>query len=243
MSFYCKPDTTEEYYSVVEDFLSELWAGIIKQVGLYDKFGSDYAYLYSERRLESLIIPTLSNMCKGAISVEVSVVRKSSRQEYFKDDARGRVDFWCLYKGYSFLIELKHSWDNYATDTTRKEKLVMRWDELIGQLDSLKADVVRGCCQEESKGIIKLALHFITSYKPHIDEFSRAEVNQYRKQLPELCVRIIDDINPKRRNRNSPDFVSSWKIPYKYVDNSFDGSLYPGLILLAKAFTPIKKNK
>lgn len=112
----------DESYKISHEFVKDLFKVFVK---LAIKFSNnqyniiDKPYLYRERQLDSLIIPALSLICDGCVIGELPLIRSSK----FEDDSSGRIDYWCIYKEYSFVIEVKHGYDNYKNDITRKRHI------------------------------------------------------------------------------------------------------------------------
>ena len=97
------------------------------------------------------------------------------------------------------------------------------------QLHSIKKDLKS--FEENTNGIIPLALHFITSEsgKEPTDE----QLNEYRSREREMLARLHDDLKPIAE----PDFISLWEIERDmYVDYQPKGLSYPGLILVSKFY-------
>lgn len=233
--------SNEEYFSVGDEFLTELMYGIGKLAVKYygpkrNNHYIDFPYLYSERRLDSLILPTLSKLCDGLVSVEMPITRNLRLKGYEVSDSSGRIDYWSLFMGYSFVIEVKHSFDAYNTNHTRNDRLISKWEKMnIEQLQSIKTNI-RYVCQEETKGIIRLGLHFITSYA---DTKPTADTHRgYVQKIPQILDRLCNDVCKKKPSLTTPDYAACWLIPKDMVMAN-DNASYPGLILLGKIFKPL----
>ena len=188
----------------------------------------DLPFMYSERPVDSVLLPVLSKLCNSLVLVELPVTRK--RIDF--DESSGRIDYWCVYKNYSIVIELKHSFDCFTTSKTRERRVTERWNTMIDQLISVKDDVKQ--FGERTKGIVRLGLHIITSYS---DKYPDKELLvQFKNGIPDTFERLSKDVN-RRFPSKRPDIVLCWKIPDRIV-YSYDQT-FPGLWALAKIYPPI----
>lgn len=241
------PIYNSEEYLVYYDFVKKILIGFAEQsMNLnstkYDII--DFPFLYTERRLDSVILPILSSLCKGLVLTEYPVNRKKVNRRNEDEDnniSRGRIDYWCIYKDYSFVIELKHSYDCITTKNTRKEKLIDRWIYMNSeQLNTIKSDIKK--FTEKTKGVIRLPLHFITTYaRMQNDNNTIFNNNQEINETFDRILKdvIIDTTNGKRIKRPQlvPDFIALWKINPTLSENF--NEIYPGVILLSKFYEPI----
>lgn len=235
---YSKYNQNDEYYKVGHEFIYELLKGFANLSQKYNNSGHnliDTPYTYRERQLDSLIMPTLSKMCNGCVIGELPTLRISSLKNYEIDNSSGRVDYWCIYNNYSFVIEIKHSYDCFLTNTTRQGSIINRWNEMhIKQLHSIKKDIK--LFEEPTKGVIRLGLHFITSYtdkKPN-----EQDISQYSEQIENILHRIQKDLCQCKPTKTTPNFSGCWIIPKEQVKNN--EKTYPGIILMGKIYEPIK---
>ena len=110
-------------FSVAKELIENLFFGMAKLSTKYDnEVFSDLPYTYSERPLDSILLPILSKLCNSMVMVEVPTVRVCDNRRFQVEKSTGRIDYWCIYKGYSFVIELKHSFDCFTTTKTRYRK-------------------------------------------------------------------------------------------------------------------------
>lgn len=222
-------EKTDEAYNVAKELVEKLFFGMSKLSTKYcnDVF-CDLPYIYTERRLDSVLLPTLSKLCNSMVLVELPVNREYSKSQDSNDQSSGRIDYWCIYKDYSFIIELKHSYDCFTTPITRERKIPERWLEMNTQLKSVKNYAKQ--CEEKTKGVIRLGLHFITSY---CDKYPNKElVSSFKESIQITFRRLAKDIpSPK------PDVMLCWSIPNNIIF-SYDRT-YPGLWALAKFYPPI----
>lgn len=148
-----------EEFNIAKELIENLFFDMAK---LSTKYCCYLPYTYSERRLDSVLLPALSKLCNSMVLVEVPAIRECANGRFNVEKSNGRIDYWCIYKNYSFVIELKHSFDCFTTNSTKEDRVVSRWIEMHKQLQSLKKDV-KGYT-EKTKGVIRIGLHMITSY-------------------------------------------------------------------------------
>lgn len=222
----------EESYLVAYNLVRYLLIGMAKRARVFcsNKYDfADYPFTYQERQLDSILLPELSKLCNGYVFTEYPVTRNCKKKGLEANNSKGRIDYWCIYKGYSFAIELKHSYDNYNTEKTKEETL-RRWKTMnFYQLHSIKKELKS--FEEKTNGIIPLALHFITSESSM--EPTDEQRNEYKLRERETLTRLYNDL----RHISEPDFISLWEIERDmYVDYQPKGSSYPGLILVSKFY-------
>ena len=164
---------------------------------------------------------------------ELPVIRKIKDEEKRQTESTGRADYWCIYKDYSFVIELKHSYDRYGSHKTRQDTVVDRWQEMNEQLRNAAADYRN--FEEKTKGVIRLGLHVITSITAK--SANNQTVQQYKDKVKEIQYRLVKDMTGKRPT-TKPDMVMCWLVPMRMAEND-DGNI-PGLWMFAKWFEPIK---
>ena len=230
-------ESEEEYYQLSYELAKKLLIGMAKRSRVFcsKKYDFvDYPFTYRERQLDTILLPELADLCKGLAFAEYPVTRNSKKKGHEVDDSKGRIDYWCIYKDYSFAIEVKHSYDNFHSNKTNYESLIQRWQTMnIDQLNNIKGEL-KGF-GEKTKGIIRIALHFITSECGK--EPSKEIINDYRSKEKEILCRLHDDL----KHVTEPDFLSVWEIDDNMVlENDIDGRTYPGLILLSKFYKEIQ---
>lgn len=237
-----KAPRKEKFYQVGKDFVVNLLYGMAKlAIKYYENSDMDFPYRYGERQLTSLILPTLSKMSNGAVMSEYPVKRNRNTKKVKLDNASGRLDYWCIYKDFSFAIEVKHSFDAFKSSVTCKEDIT-KWQCLnTKQLPSLK-DEIRNEWTDPTKGVIPIGLHFITSYsysgKPLTEEKRKEIIKQYRKDVPILFDRLQRDVCKKEPKKTTPDIMACW-MPIDDMIFPDEYRAFPGLIAMVKLFQPI----
>jgi hypothetical protein len=229
-------NTQEEYLQISEQLVSNLLYNMALLYKKYSDRGLDgYELIQGERQISTLILPSLSKICNGLVLAEVPTTRNCCLKGHEIDNSTGRIDYWCIYKEYSFVIEAKLSFDAFKTDNTR-EKVTRRWNTMIfDQLESVKEDIKY--YEEETMGVIRLGLHFVIPYsdkKPSDDL-----LKEYKKILnPDIIDRIKIDISQEKPSKSTPNIIGYWTFPKNEV--LIKEQTFPGIILVAKAFKPIQ---
>lgn len=220
---------------VTKSLVANLMLEMAKASMIFDnkKYGfHDLPYTYRERQLDAILLPALSKICKGLVMTELPVVRKIKDEESRDMESMGRTDYWCIYRDYSFVIELKHSYDRYGSHKTRQDTVVERWQEMIEQLKNAASDF-RGF-EEKTKGVIRLGLHVITSITAKCG--NDQTIQQYKDKVKAIQYRLVKDMAAKKPT-TSPDMAICWLVPKRMIEND-DGTI-PGLWMFAKWFEPI----
>ena len=233
LSFYeMAPDRSDDAYLAAKRLLENLFFLLSK---LSTKFCNekydfcDMPYTYTERRLDSVLLPALSKICDSLVLTELPVDRKL-KGDLFK----GRIDYWCIYEGYSFIIELKQSYDDFETTTTRKNSIQKRWKTMIEQLDSVKSEA--RAYEEKTKGVIRIGIHMITSYTSKVPT-QELVVGFNKEKIFEIAQRFQKDIS-KKTPAHKTDLLLCWKIPPRIVKSN-DYMTFPALWLAATIYPPI----
>jgi hypothetical protein len=227
-------ENNDEAYQIAQELVEELFCLLSKKCTKFCNEKYDFfmpPYMYTERRLDGVLMPALTKLCDSIVMTELPVLRKIGNDDYI-----GRADYWCIYKGYSFVIELKHSKDNYQTPTTSKHAIVERWRKMIKQLNSVKRDALE--FDEKTKGVIRLGLHMISSRcSQSIDAASKFD----ESKINEISDRMYKDLTGKSKN-NYPDLILCWKIPTNMVKKGSELGFdtYPGLWTFAKIYPPLE---
>ena len=221
-------DRIDDVYIVTKEFVEKLFCEVSKLSTRYDNdIFSELPYTYTERRLDCVILPVLSKICNGLVLDEYPVQRQCSTNKFNVDNSMGRIDYWCVYGGYSFVIELKHSFDCFTTKGTREDKVVKPWYKMNEQLESIKKEV--RYFEEKTNGVILLGLHFITSYSDKTPD--EILIRQFKKKIPEIVARLPKDVS-KRYPSLKPDMIIGWSVPSKIVLNG--EQTFPGLWAMVK---------
>ena len=228
-------ESNEEYYNVAYELTRKLFIGMAKHAMAFNSSKYDIyepPFLFSELQLDTLIMPVLSSICKGLTFAQYPVTRNSRKKGLEIENSHGHIDYWCIYKDYSFVIEVKHSYDNFETSSTNDKRFLQKWKTMnIVQLDNIKDEVKQ--FEEKTKGVIRLGLHFVTSHSSTKEPENARET--FISQEREMLNRLYKDL----KIITPPDFMSVWELNNKMVYYE-DNRAFPGLIVLAKFFKDIK---
>ena len=221
-------------------FVKELFCRVCKQSLFFgdNKYNIvDYPFLHRERQLDSIVLPVISELCQGLVFAEYPVVRDSILKGYEKENSKGRIDYWCIYKNYSFVIEMKQSYDAFMTDSTT-DRTIRRWRTMnVSQLQDIQKHVKH--FEEQTKGIIRIGLHFITPYCDR--DRNMDDYDYYVREQKNYLIRLYNDVSRLKPKKTTPDFLGSWALPKKekLLEVPYKGT-FPGLILLGKIFPSIQ---
>ena len=227
-------------FLVSKELIQDLFCGMAKICTKYsnDLF-YDLPYSYTERRMDSVLLPALSKICDSLVMTEAPAYRHfHSSNKFVGNDNYGRIDYWCIYKGYSFVIELKQSFDCYLTNNTRV-RLRKSWKKMNEQLFTLEDDVKQ--YTELTKGVIRIGLHIISSYtgiKP-----SKVLFDKYKEKVPSIIERLpshVTKIDGRNYPSLKPNVLIGWLIPQKIVLDERAWETIPGLWAMAKILPPIQ---
>lgn len=234
--YYSVVQQDEDYQTVTNEFLKKLLKEFarLSMKSFRPRIGAaNFAYMYSERRLDSVVLPALSNICDGVVLTELPVIRKKSKRKVKSE--HGRADYWCIYKGYTFVIEMKGSRDRLDCSTVRENSVIKRWGTMIEQLIDIRETCEK--LDDNTKGVIRLGLHFLSSWSPA--DPTQDEIVEYRSLALSNLNAICNEIATKHgKPEYEPSFAALWQIPEKMV-LYYEDVTYPGVMLVAKVFEPI----
>ena len=193
-------------------------------------------FYYSERRLDSVVLPALSNICDGMVLTEMPVERKERKTGEVIGSGHGRADYWCIFDGYTFVIEMKGSHARVGNYIIRKSSVVKRWKSMVDQLESEKDECYES--QETTKGIIRLGLHFLTNVD--YEQPTEEKITAYRRTINDRLNDMYDRIHKEyNSSKYDPSYAAAWMVPDE-IAQLFDDETDYGVILLAKIFRDIK---
>lgn len=221
----------DEKQKIAYDLVKNLLVEVSCLCKKYDNsYFYDLPYHHNERGMDCVVLPALSKICNGLVMTEAPVRRKTTESE-----VSGRLDYWCMYKGYSFCIELKFCKDAYTSPHLRKEGAEL-WKYMVkNQLKNSKQGF-KEFCQETSNGIYYLGLQFVASRKNVLPTDNL--VDAYRKGLKNKMDKRARDLSESKTL--APNFAGTWLIPKRIVFHN-QKAIYPGLMLFAK-YQLIKSN-
>ena len=228
-------DGESEDYIVAKELIENLFFDMSKLSTKYcNSVFNELPYTFSERCLDSVLLPALSKICDAKVLVEYPVTRQCNNRRFLMEEANGRIDYWCIYKGYSFVIELKHGYDCFrSTSETIKSKVANSWVTMNKQLQSVEKDIKQ--FEEDTKGVIRLGLHIVTSYSDITPDSQL--IRQFRSSVLDISKRFQRDLS-KQYPSLKPDVVLCWMIPPRIV--LLGEQTFPGLWAIAKVYPKIK---
>lgn len=211
-------------YQVACDFLMKLQKEIASALLVYAS--STYntylvPYETNERGMDAVFLPAIFKLCKGMVLTELAVYRKYRKLETIgrvtstcTEQSSGRVDYWCIYKGYSFVIELKHCLLQSipGEDMEIKRGLKDLWNTMVRQLKTINDDLQN--YEEKTKGIIRLGVH-LTTLQANNKKWAAAEEALKR---PANILASLESAVQTNRQRRGANYSSLWKIDPKVVE-------------------------
>jgi len=149
---------------VANAFYQQLVVQFAKNSAKYIYGTEEAPFAYRERQLHSILAPAIADLTKGIYLMECPIEREWSiiKNEEWKNSL-GWVDYWCRYRNYDFLIELKHNFNSYKKESIRKS-IFDNWNYMNDkQLSVMDKEAIR--FSEFSKGVILTGIHIITIYE------------------------------------------------------------------------------
>ncbi len=186
----------------------------------------DPPYQYSERTFDSVVLPALHRLCHGLVMAEYPIIRSDH-------DVSGRIDYWCIYEGYSFIIEMKRT-ECCLGYGPKKYRMVGRWRLMCDQLESAEDDV--NVFEEHTEGVIPIGLHFVTA-KGSADRW-----DYHGQRMMELCKDTLQEYADAISKPHTvdgqvrihkPSYVAGWIIPQK-ARRLGENETYPFVMLFGK---------
>lgn len=230
---FSKNDSSKTHLDIAGRFIKDLFTSFIRRC--IPSFDNEYGYvqmpyLFSERQLDSVLLPALYDLCDGHVIAELPVVR------YDADGAEshGRIDYWCMYDGYSMYIEVKHVYQTMkAIESVDNDgRLQKCWDTMNGyQMRSLSDELKHS--YEKRKGIIRLALEFVALKDG--STFKEEECGMEGVPLSDLDT-LSSMVSP------SPTHVAAWYVGKDIAEAAAEhqGKFCPVLAVLAKSYPTLK---
>ena len=216
-------------FKVAEELIESLFCDMAKLGSKYDnKIFADFPYAYRERQLDSILLPALSKLCGGLVIAELPTIRECDGG----GKTSGRIDYWCVYKNYSFVIEVKHSYNSFDNQEPSYRTVINRWKTMNKQLRSNESDIKK--YEESTNGVIRIGLHFITSKSEK--EPNKTLIKKFQESIPDTFDYFQNKFS-KRAPTQKPDIILCWKIPSSIVMRGKNA--YPGLWCIAKRYPAI----
>lgn len=183
----------------------------------------DYPFAYKERQLGSILTPIISKLSNGCIIQELPTTRKIRGS----GPVTGWIDYWCIYKDYSFVIEIKHSYNHLTSDGIISEDSLRKWNTMNKyQIPSVKKDILKYI--ESTKGIIRIGLQII------ITELPETETNYINTR--DLLLSYSSKLCTKNGKKIFPNYAAAWEIPSQYIHDKYNHVSFPNVMMLAKVY-------
>ena len=174
----------------------------------YDSY--NMPFYYSEIRLDAVVLPALSNICDGIVMTEMRVEHKERKTGEVIGSGHDRADYWCIFEGYTFIIEMKGSHARVGNYKIRKNSVVKRWGSMIDQLESEKDECYESL--ETTRGIIRLGLRFFTSVD--FEKPTEEKIAKYRKTINERMDDMYERIHKEYNStKYDPSYAAAWMVP------------------------------
>lgn len=226
-------DDTKVHLKVIDAFLKDLFPLFAKKClpSIFNEYNYVQApYLFKERQLDTALLPALYEICDGHVFAEQPVHRIDERF----GESSGRADYWCMYKGYSLLIEVKHTYISLKnvgkwSDSGHPKKTWKVMTEY--QMSSVREDLNN--FEEDRKGIIRIALEFVALKEG--SDFKQEKCGE--KGVPRDVINELASA-PKP----APNYVAAWYIKPEIVKSGCEAQdiFCPVLAILAKAYRKVK---
>lgn len=218
---------------VTKDFLENMKIGFIEVAKSYINVTNEAPFAYREKQLHSIIAPAMSKFT-DAFLMECPINRhfRKPRNLEREKDYFGWVDYWARYRGFDFLIEIKHGFESVKSFKL-KQNNIEKWDYLITkQTKGIKKDAKY--LSENINGVIIIPIHIITLY-----ENRKIGKNTSEFDLIKLTNDFQNQFNPK------PNWWSRWELDEELVakceyESDTHIESYPAVLFFAKIEKVIK---
>lgn len=214
---------------ITKDFLSQLAIEFAKQAAKYIEFTNEAPFAFKERQLHSIVAPALSRITQ-AFLMETPITRKwSDVNPDCYNDSHGWIDYWCYYRDFIFLIELKHGFVSSKSGQVKKE-VQNDWTTAIEQLSAVKNEL--STYMKNSKGVIKLALDILPIFES--TRHDAPILHTTKDDLLSTQLAVMGTLNP------TSNYCLLWKLhknlvgPYVYQNKS---EYYPGVLFCSYVTT------
>lgn len=222
--------TDGEGMRIAKDFLQELLFAFARQSKKYIEHTQEAPFNYSERQIHSMLLPAIATLT-DAFLMELPATRKlRASGGNPKVASNGWVDYWCQYRNVDFLIELKHGFDAYRTETTRQTVLT-DWKYMVSeQIKSVKADA--RYLSQFSNGTILLPIHLISVYE-YCREGQERQSIENRDELRRIQKNYKTTLKP------APNWSGMWMLNRALTDQCYielesGYEYYPGVLMVSR---------
>lgn len=186
------------------EFLNEIMREFaIVSTRIYDNTG-DIAFLYKEKQLSSIFLPSFYNLKHYAIQ-EVPTKRTKSKNKF----SHGWLDYW-VQKGdrWIYLMEVKHGWQ-FINGSFRKDSEYLI-DSSINQLKQIEKEALNELSYLDTT--YKLSFIIMPGWYNIPNSEDIGEFDQYiidQTDISKTSATIVE------RLKNKVSWVGTWQIPSK----------------------------
>lgn len=170
---------------VSRDFLSKLIRRIVERATQYYDQTEEHVFNYRERQLHSVVCPSIADLTSSYL-IEHPLTRKPTGDAEY----RGNVDYWVCYRGYSFLIELKHTYFAYKRASKPRRTVNRKFLRALKQLGNIRKAECRNLTI--GKGLIKVAIETVVFYRSS-KEKAKLESDLEKQDFSELLQEMVEN--------------------------------------------------
>jgi hypothetical protein len=189
---------------VTNDLFTELLHGFQARALKYMNSLNEPPFAESEKQLHTMLAPTFDALAEVFL-MEYPLRRKSDSKENV-----GWVDYWCRYRGFDFMIEVKHH--HIKWDAKNPHRLIHRgWKHIHeAQLKPIQHEMA--FISAFNKGVFPCALHIST-----VDAPENIDYQTISNQLKLLPKKFMTELYPV------PNWTGIWILEEQEIRRS----IYP----------------
>lgn len=180
----------------------------------------DHAFTYREKQFHSIICPSIADITTYFLAEHPLNRKPAGEKEY-----PGSVDYWIFYKGYSFMMELKHSYFAYKEADNPSKTITRRFSRALQQLEEIRKDECRGLTY--GNGLRKIALECIVFYRSS-KEKDKLMFDVGKENFKKLFNKLLRNTKLEKRSNFHALWVLSRRLikPFEYSDGF---EIYPAV--------------
>lgn len=209
---------------IIKEFMMKLVRAFSKQASSYIRVTGEVPFVFKERQLHSILAPALASFT-DAFLMESPVNRNWSAMSIEERvDSHGWVDYWCYYRGISFLMELKHGFISSRTGNVTKT-VREDWKQAIEQLNVIEKEAkVQSEC---TNGAFRVALDVLPLY----ETVNSGRFKTENEKIISIHRNSLLEFEPL------PNWSALWLLhkdligPYEYLNST---EYYPGVLFLSR---------
>lgn len=219
----------------IDRLVENLILGYSQKSSEYIRYANEAPFAYRERQLSSQLLPAIDNYA-DAVQAEMPISRRYDlRKKYSKEEHHGYVDFWLIKNNRQFIIELKHSKENYLAKSctkTTKDRFRTGFDQI--ETGARFCRDLKGYYGAH-KGTIPILLHVVTLWGSEKD-FLNAKLKLKDFDIKERAKTLFDTIS----DHDMIDIVGYWSLSKKSFQQAAWKNhkkltvFYPGILFAFK---------